>query len=139
MAILRPHYQRDWIACISVNPTGLVWAVLAGGNGSKMLLGAQGGCTHTSIHAQCEPGGGHTWEEADSSALIKLDYRCSPTAETNGCWLSNELPPRLHGCSDNHPAGQGPPPSPGRLQRSPAEWEMHNCIMYSQLLKVSTG
>ena len=83
------------------------------------------------------PGGGHTWEEADSSTLIELDDCCSPTAETNGCWLSNELPPLLHGCSCNHPEGQGPPCSAGRLQRSPAEREMHDCVVYSQLLKVS--
>lgn len=70
------------------------------------------------------PGTGHTWEKADSSALIELDYCCSPTAETNGCWLPNELLPH----TARLPVEQGPPRSLGRLQRSPAELEMHNYV-----------
>lgn len=52
--------------------------------------------------------------------------------------LTNCLPPR-HSGSHNHPAGQGPACSPGWLQHSPVEWEMHNCVVYSELLKASAG
>jgi len=56
-AILRPRYQHDWLACISMSPTGLVRAVRAAGNSGQVLLGAQGGCTHTRVRAQHESGG----------------------------------------------------------------------------------
>lgn len=57
VAILCPHYQRDWIACRSISPMKLVWALLAAGDSSKALLGAQGGSTRTRVHTQPEPSG----------------------------------------------------------------------------------
>lgn len=88
--------------------------------------------TQASTHS-VSPGGGHTWEEADSSALTELDQCCSPTAENKGCWLPEELAsPCCRAAPITTHQGRGPPLSPGRLQWSPAEWEMLCVFSVSQ-------